>query len=165
VKEGLELAGFFAAHAVWCLAPGDVLAPLAGYESDSGERRMLRFEDDGRGCGEEQIREWFEEHRDGASRAVLVYDGYVDAATGRWDAIVIEVRVHEGTTTALRLAVPYRGAGSEEGFALYRPRFLSFTGAGGVVDTQALDRWFFAGVDQHEKGAAVWDAYLAHGRG
>ena len=38
-----EIAGFFAAHAVWCVMDGETLTPLVAFEKEDGTRQMYRF--------------------------------------------------------------------------------------------------------------------------
>ena len=56
------------------------------------------------------------------------------------------------------VAVPYRHANSREGFAVYQPKFFNYEGP--EVSFETLEKAFFRGVNQHEKGAAVWNASL-----
>ena len=39
-----ELAGFFAAHAIWCVSDGDTLTPMLAYSTAEGERQMVRLD-------------------------------------------------------------------------------------------------------------------------
>ena len=56
------------------------------------------------------------------------------------------------------MAIPYRNAKHPDGFAVYRPKLLSYVG--GELDSDNLVNAFFLGVDQHEQGAAVWNAHI-----
>ncbi|MCP9969071.1 hypothetical protein [Actinomadura madurae] len=57
------------------------------------------------------------------------------------------------------MAVPYRPQTSPQGFAVYRPKFIDVTGVE-EPDYAALADAFFAGVDSHERAAAVWNEHL-----
>lgn len=37
------LAGFFAAHALWCLSDSEMLIPMVAYTTADGERKMERL--------------------------------------------------------------------------------------------------------------------------
>jgi hypothetical protein len=54
--------------------------------------------------------------------------------------------------------VPYRPVNSPEGFAVHRPKFLSF--AGPEPDYQDVGSAFFEGVDSHDKAAPIWSRHL-----
>ena len=43
MESAAKLAGFFAAHAVWCVSDGATLIPLMGVETSDGQRQMRRF--------------------------------------------------------------------------------------------------------------------------
>ena len=43
MEAATELAGFFAAHAIWSVSDGETLIPLVGYETTDGTRQMNRM--------------------------------------------------------------------------------------------------------------------------
>jgi hypothetical protein len=43
MEAATELAGFFAAHAVWSVSGGEILIPLIAYETADGKRQMNRL--------------------------------------------------------------------------------------------------------------------------
>jgi hypothetical protein len=43
MEAATELAGFFAAHAVWSVSDGETLIPLLGYEAGDGMRQLVRL--------------------------------------------------------------------------------------------------------------------------
>jgi hypothetical protein len=61
--------------------------------------------------------------------------------------------VSEGET------LPYRHASGEGGFAVHRPKFLSYAGTP-EPPFGAIGEAFFRGVEGHERGAEVWEAHL-----
>lgn len=107
-------------------------------------------------------REHLAKNPEAAARAVLIYDGYVTLESGRTDALFIEARRYGGETRVFTMCVPYWHAHSPGGFAVYRPKFLSFEGPG--PDFTALGEAFFRGVGLHEEGAAVWNRHLDESR-
>jgi len=97
-----------------------------------------------------------------ASRAVLIYDGFVTLADGKTDALIVDGIDYGPPLMGFRMAVPYRHANNPAGFAVYRPKFLGFEGL--EPSWEALGEAFFRGVERHEKGAAVWNASLDQSR-
>jgi hypothetical protein len=158
MKDAAELAGFFAAHAVWCVSDGGPLVPLAGYLA-GGQRQAIRFADGELESAVAGGKEWLASNRDGADIAVLVYDGYITLPGGKTDALIVEARSFREPAGALTMAVPYRNREHPSGFAVYRPKFLDFSSAV-KPDYAALGDAFFAGVDGHEHGSAVWNKHL-----
>jgi hypothetical protein len=153
-----ELAGFFAAHAVWCVSDGSTLVPMLAFENRDGSRIMHRLvtgeleEDVARG------QEWLAQNPEAAPRAVLIYDGFATLPTGKTDALVVEARLFGAQPQSFTMAIPYRHAENPAGFAVHRPKLLSFEGP--EPDPAALGEAFFRGVGQHEKAAEVWNAHL-----
>ena len=43
MERAVELAGFFAAHGIWCVSDGEPLTPMLAQESAANGRNMLRF--------------------------------------------------------------------------------------------------------------------------
>lgn len=153
-----NLAGFLTAHAVWCVSDGETLIPLMGCETSNGERQMHRFTADRIEEGVRQGQERLARNLEGVIRAALIYDGFITLPTGRLDALLIDIRDHSLPPRSLLMAVPYRPSSSPQGFAVHRPKFLSF--AGPEPDFQAVGSAFFQGVDSHDKAAPVWSRHL-----
>jgi hypothetical protein len=110
-----ELAGFFAAPAVWCVSDGETLIPMLAAELPSGERRMQRLADELLESAVETGKQWLADNREGADRAVLVYDGYLTLPTGKTDALFLEIRAYGKPPASLTMAVPYRHANGPAG--------------------------------------------------
>jgi len=153
--ETAHLAGFFAAHGVWCVSEGETLVPLLGYLHPDGEFGMdrLMFDDlaEGARAGQAAL-------ADGDPSwvgAVLVADGYVDLDHGKTDALLVEAVEYGPHRQTLRLAVPYRVAQDPRGFAVHRPKFMNVES-----DLDVLAEAFFAGGASHTEAWAVWDAHL-----
>jgi hypothetical protein len=155
MDESVQLAGFFAAHGIWCVSDGGPLIPMLAYELPDGSRQMIRFAANALEVGVEQGRRWLEENPDRCLRAVLVYDGFVTLQGGKTDSLLLDIRKYDDPTFSLTMAVPYRNKAHSKGFAVYKPKFISFQGAEPRYDE--LAKRFFDGVDAHEKGAAVWN--------
>ena len=161
--ETANLAGFFAAHAIWCVSDGEPLIPMLAYEHVDGAREMNRLAADRFEEGVAIGRQWLEENPHGATRAVLVYDGYIRLESGRTDTLIIDAVEYQPTRWSFRMYVPYRSVGAAGGFAVYRPKFAEFEGAD-EPPVSELAEAFFAGVDSHEPGSAVWNEHLDQGR-
>ncbi|GAB3481117.1 hypothetical protein [Amycolatopsis cihanbeyliensis] len=156
--ETAELAGFWAAHGIWCVSEGETLIPMLAYEQPDGERGMDRFLLDDVGESARAAQEVLDTNERDAVRAVLVADAYLNLDTGRTDALIVDaVRYGLGS---IRLAVPYCPRTGSTAFAVYRPAFLEVAGVG-EPDYDSLADAFFAGADSHEEAAAVWNAHLA----
>ncbi|MCW3820202.1 hypothetical protein ONA91_37810 [Micromonospora sp. DR5-3] len=153
-----ELAGFFAAHGIWCVSDGDTLTPLLGYEQADGSRGMDRFVTDDLGESARRGQGALQNNEHESARAVLVVDGYVHLDAGRTDALIVEAVDYAGSAS-FKVAVPYRPRQSSTGFAVHRPKFVEVTGVQ-QPDYAALAQAFFAGVDSHEEAAAVWSDHL-----
>ena len=158
MEGAVELAGFFAAHGIWCVSDGEPLTPILAQESAANGRNMLRFAAEQLEDGVKQARAHLDSNPDSSDNAALIYDGYITISTGRTDALFVVIRSYASPAVTLTMAVPYRNADSSDGFAVHRPKFLEWQGEGSP-DYVALDGAFFRGVDSHKKGAAVWAAH------
>lgn len=158
MQLAIRLAGFFAAHGVWCVADGEDLIPLYAFETAEGERKMVRYATDEHEAGVSEARTRLAQNPDEAQRAVMVHDGYITLPSGRSDALILTVRDFVGDL-GLTLAVPYRNAAHPQGFAVHRPKFLDWRGDS-APDYEVLGESFFAGVEEHEMGDRIWQAKL-----
>jgi len=158
MEPAAQLAGFLAAHAVWSVSDGETLIPLMGFETRYGKRQMHRFMADRIEVGVREGQERLAANAEGATRAVLIYDGFITLPTGKVDALLVDIRDYGLPSRSLLMAVPYRPASSPQGFAVHRPKFLSSSGP--EPDYQAVGSAFFEGVDSHDKAASIWSRHL-----
>jgi hypothetical protein len=158
MEAAIDLAGFFAAHAVWCVSDGDVLVPFVAYETPEGNRQMNRLLTERLEDGVDVGKKWMTENPDSAARAVLIYDGFITLNGAKTDALLIIARDFTQDAAEVTIAVPYRPAGDKKGFAVHRPKFLGYKGP--EPDWQNLGGVLWRGISKHEKGDAVWNAYL-----
>jgi hypothetical protein len=157
-EAAAELAGFFAAHAVWCISDGEVLIPLAGSETADGQRKLIRFEADRLEKGVAAGQKWLAENPDAAARGVLIFDGFITTRERkRADALLAMARDFSRGDAPATWAIPYRPAADPAGFAVERPQLLADPAAG---EAPKLAEAFWRGVRAHEKGAPVWDQHL-----
>jgi hypothetical protein len=159
VDSTAEMAGFFAAHAVWCVSDGGTLTPMLAREKPDGTREMLRLVNETTEDAVAHGQQMLEDNPEGAPRAVLIYDGLLTLEDGKTDALLIDARQYSPEPRSLLMAVPYRNAADPAGFAVYRPTLLLFDGPG--QELEPLGEAFFRGADGHEKGSEVWAAHLA----
>lgn len=155
----VQMAGFFAAHGILSVSDGEPLMPTLGYEHANGDRVMNRIIDtdiaDAAQAGQEALRAG----EPGWVRAVLVIDAYLHLDQGRTDALIVDAVEYGPDRHSMKVAVPYRPSQSPQGFGVFRPRFIEVLGVA-EPDYVLLGDTFFAGVDSHEQGAAVWTAHL-----
>ncbi|MDZ7864383.1 hypothetical protein [Acidovorax sp.] len=69
MERAIELAGFFAAHGIWCVAEGEPLTPMLAQESAAYGRNMLRFAADQLEDGVAQAQEYLDQNPGQAERA------------------------------------------------------------------------------------------------
>jgi hypothetical protein len=154
IATACELAGFFAAHAAWSLADGEVPAPITAVQRADGSRAMQRLAGDDLGALVEAAQAWLREGPDHAVAAALVYAGEVARADGRDDALIIELASYGERDDAATLALLYRVSP----FALAAPRWLARTPR---VDAEAALAAFERGATRHDKAAPAWRAAVA----
>jgi hypothetical protein len=156
--ETARLAGFFAAHGIWCVSEGETLVPMLGYEHADGDRGMdrLLFDDyaEAARAGQDALADgdpsWVS--------AVLVADAYINLDQGKTDALIVEAVQYGPYRQTLSVAVPYRPAQDPRGFAVHRPKFTGFECSD--PEFGQLAEAFFVGTASHEEAHAVWEAHL-----
>lgn len=161
MKDLAQLAGFMGAHGIWCVEDGQPLIPMLAYIDESGKRVLQRFATGFLEDGAAQARAALKKGVPGARCALTVIDGYIPLEGGKCDALFIEAKVFGEGKVAFSLALPYRNALNEGGFAIHRPKFLTLPDGGAVEE---IGGWFFEGVAQHEKGAELWNRCLDESR-
>jgi hypothetical protein len=140
---------------VWSVNDGEILIPLVAYETTDGKRQMNRLVTERVEEGAARGKQWLAKNPDGASRAVLIFDGFITLPSGKTDALIVTIRDYTQGEGEITVAVPYRPARDPKGFAVYRPKFLGFKGP--EPDWQKVGEALWKGIDKHEKGAEVWN--------
>jgi hypothetical protein len=160
MDKAIRSAGFFVSHAVWIISKKvGILGPFAGFESPDNHRTLVEFDDKEFALRVETARKWLDENPDGAVHAVLIFDGFVLLPSGKTDALIIEVRKYGSAPESLSMLVPYRPLSAPEGFGVYRPRYLEYSGwqeESLSEDSAVLDEAFWRGVASHDDGATAW---------
>lgn len=161
MEKAVELAGQFAAHAIWCVSDGGPLTPMLAMEMPGGQIKMQRQVAERLEDAAHHVQEALERNGEGAVRAASLVDGYMTLDDGKTDAILIDIRVYGVGARSLSMAVPYRNADHPNGFAVHRPKFLvDLEGQ----EHQLFGEAFFRGVDSHEEGAKVWNDHIDQSR-
>jgi hypothetical protein len=152
-----DLAGFFAAHAVWSVSDGETLVPLVGFNLPDGSTSMARFAADDLTVAVDQGRQWLANNPQRALQAAFIVDGFIPLPSGKTDALIVEAVEFDPSgsrQSAFTIALPYRPFNDPRSFAIHRPKFVGHEGPKPDLDT--LFDAFFKGVKRHEKGAKVW---------
>jgi hypothetical protein len=154
-----KLAGFFAAHAIWCVSDGDTLIPMLAYTTVDGERKMERLvANDGLEASVAYRKKKLESNEMKANDAVLLYDGRIPIANQKLDAIIIEMRAYSSPGSSAVMAVPYTPKASGK-FRVHKPKLVAWEKCQDFEMNVAL-KSFFEGVAGHEKGAKIWNDCL-----
>jgi len=153
-----QLAGFFAAHAVWCVSDGDTLIPMLAYTNENDERQMERLAHDDLAAAVEYGKQKLASNEMDAVDAVLIYDGRITLADEKLDALIIEMRAYFSPDSEAVLAIPYTPRASGQ-FRVHKPKVLAWDHCEDF-DMNAAFESFFNGVAGHEKGAAIWNECL-----
>jgi hypothetical protein len=119
-----ELAGFFAAHAIWSVSEGETLTPMLAHQSGD-ERQMTRLAYDELAEAVEAGQRSLEENATDADDAALVYDGFITINGEKLDAVIAELRAYFSPDSKAILAVPYtpRRSGA---FRVHKPKLLQW---------------------------------------
>jgi len=153
MNSAAQLAGFYAAHAIWCVSDGETVTPMVA-RLVNDEATMERLDEDD---FEESIDAGRERLTggDGPRDAALLYDASIEIEGDEVDAIVVEIRSADAPESEVVLAVPYTLA-PDTPFAVHQPQMLAWTNCE-AFDVEEFMEAFFAGVDAHEQGAKVWN--------
>lgn len=158
-----ELAGFVAAHAVWCVSDTDGLVPMAAFGTDDGQRRLERLVFDDSGVAVEHGRKLLESAPFSASDGVLAYDGRIAIPEGKkLDAIILEARTYAFPWAKAAIAVAYTPK-STGNFRVHKPKLVLWDKCDDF-DMGAAIESFFNGIASHEQGAKVWNDALDESR-
>ena len=153
-----ELAGFFAAHAIWCVSGGETLIPMLAYATIDGERKIERLVherlEQAVALGQDKL----DANAMDADDAVLLYDGRIAVESGKLDAIIVEMRTYFSPRSRALFAVPYTPPSSIR-FRVHKPKLLQWEHCEDF-DIGAATEAFFRGVAAHEKGARIWNECL-----
>jgi hypothetical protein len=157
-----ELAGFIAAHAVWCLSDADSLIPMLAFTTQDGQRVLERLVGEDLQAAVEYGRQRLDDDPLGANDGVLAYDGRIQVTGGKQDAVLLEMRFYGFPWAKATIAVPYSPRSTGR-FRVHRPELVQWERCEDFDLDPALYA-FFRGVATHEQGAKIWDAALDENR-
>jgi hypothetical protein len=141
-----ELAGYFAAHTVWCLSDADSFDPVVAFTTEDGKRHMKRLFGNEREAAVEFGRRQLADDPMNANDGVLLFDGRIQAAGGKFDAIIIEMRCYGFPWAEATIAVPYTPKGTGR-FRVHRPKLLRWHECDDF-DIDAAFQAFFQALDE-----------------
>ena len=153
-----RLAGFFAAHAIWCVSDGETLTPMLARVGEDGTRSMDRLVMNDLAAAVASGRRGLDLNDADANDAALVYDGRIPLGTDKIDAIIIEIRAYFSPQSEAVIAVPYAPKSSGR-FRVHKPKLLQWKNCDDF-DMKVVLGSFFEGVAEHEKGSSLWNASL-----
>ncbi len=156
--RAVALAGYFVAHGVWSASDGALVVPMVVLEGPEG-RSFQRFSGEDLADSTRRAEQVLDENPQGATRAVMICDGYLDIDGVKHDALLARIVQYGTPTLRLQVVVPYRPAGSDDGFAVHSPRFGGAENLEGI-DLDQLGRAFFGGVGAHVAAAPIWTEHL-----
>lgn len=157
-----KLAGFIAAHAIWCVSDGETLTPMLAYTTADDERKMDRLVSDNLASSVARGKKKLESNEMDANDAVLLYDGRIPIGKEKVDAIIIELRAYFSPDAEAVMAVPYSPKSLGK-FRVHKPKLLRWKNCDDF-DMNAALRSFFEGVNGHEKGSEIWNNSLDEAR-
>jgi hypothetical protein len=157
-----ELAGFFGAHAIWCVSDGEILIPMLAYTTVNDERKMDRLVSNDLPNSVAFGKRKLDSNEMVADDAALLYDGRIPLGNEQVDAIIIEIRAYFSPKSEAVMAVPYAPKSSGR-FLVHKPKLLAWTHCDDF-DINAAFEAFFDGVDSHEKGSKIWNECLVESK-
>ncbi len=149
-----ELAGYFAAHAIWCVSDGEGFIPIFAFTTEAGDKQMQRLAHDNVAEAIEFGKHQLINNPMDANDAVLVYDGRLKLDSGKSDAIILELRAYFSPESEVVIGIPYTPCATGK-FAVHKPKLLVKENCQDF-ETSDIFEAFFAGVASHEQGARVW---------
>ena len=160
--ETVQLAGFVASHAIYCVSQGKTLTvPLLVLEKADGNPQFIQITGASTQDAVERAGELLRRPAKGVLRAVLVFEAFLNLPPAKTDAIFLQACQYQPDAQQLHLAVPFRPPTSPDGFAVFRPKFFAY-------EDQALSADLFAafmhGTSLHPSGHAVWVGHLNESR-
>jgi len=158
VTTASELAGFIAAHAIWCVSDADGFTPMLGFAMADGQRQLERLITDDVASAVQQGWQRLADERLSANDGVLACDGRIRVVDGKLDAILLEMRSYAFPWAKATIAVPYSPRSSGR-FRVHRPKLVEWHECEDFDLDAALEA-FFRGVAAHQHGARVWNTTL-----
>src|SRR3974390_631464 len=137
-----KLAGYFAAHAIWCVSDGETLIPMLASTTEDDERKRERLvvNDDLEASVAYGKKKLGSNEMD-ANDAVLLYDGRIPAGAEKLDAIINEMRAYFSPSSDVVMAVPYTPRTSGK-FLVHKPKLLGWKNCEDFDMNAAIESFF-----------------------
>lgn len=128
-QMAMNLAGRLLAHDLLAIFDGGELSPNLYEINVETKKASIRTLENSHKNAEikalEQLYQVLNDNPNNLPLLVASYASQLQLTTGKVPAIVLEIRVYQEPKLALQLMLPYREAGSAEGFALFSLAYLS----------------------------------------
>lgn len=154
MRAAASQAGWAAAYAIRMICEGGAPDKVLQHRFRDGKRLGITLMD----SSLQEAFDRLERNDDRAECSVLAYGGVVGLPSFRSDAIVLEVRSFAAPAMLLTLAIPYRAAAREAGFAVLQPQLLRPATLNEAA-RQVIAAGFYEGVDEYQP-AGLLDKYL-----
>lgn len=156
-ESSLKLAGFALAHAAWSISDGQTLCTLA-FTENKATRRLLRFEADSIPDSLDLAREKLQRQQIFLARWALVFDGYLNIAGKRRDALITQLwsKLEEVPARVIQL---YRPTDSIRRFKILGQPILVDEG-GVMIEDETYQQWLLDGVMDHPQVATLWSKWF-----
>ena len=149
------MAGNLGAHAIWCLSDSEQLTPMLGVVKN-GETSMIRVVTDRLEESVQKGKQMLAGNSMDAEHAALIYDGRITLEDEKIDAVIVEIYVTPSSTPDVAVALPYTPRSSGQ-FRVFSPQPVDWNPEFDVKEHMMA---FFAGIDSHEQGAAIFHSDL-----
>ena len=164
-EAAADQAGFLAAWGMFMAVDGSAVAPTVLVPQADGSTQMVDF----RGYGDSESAhkaaiDRLEANPQKTAYQAMLFDGYANLASGRTDALTIDLRCYGGglfsgrKALTLKIACPYRNARDARGFAIHSPKLLECSAP--KAQQPALLRRFYQGIYRFKSDTFDWNRYL-----
>jgi hypothetical protein len=157
-----KLAGFFAAHAIWCISNGETLTPMLAYTNAKNERQLVRLVAKDLAASVALGKQKLRSNDMDANDAAFLFDGYIPLEKEKTHAVIIEIRAYFSPSSEAVIAIPYTPRASGR-FLVHKPKLLTWKRCADFDKGVAVES-FFVGVDEHEVGSKIWKESLDESR-
>ena len=150
-----ELAGFFAAHAVWLLWEEQEFLPMLAYSLPDQKHGMEQLIHADPLEAVKLAKTKLNENENSASHAAVIFAGKVQQGPDKLDAILTELRTYAAPKAVAAIAVPFTRKADGK-LAVHIPLLVSWIDCEGFTKAEVMQA-FFKGVNGHEQGSTIWN--------
>ncbi|MBX9879864.1 MAG: signal peptidase I [Candidatus Obscuribacterales bacterium] len=159
-EDSMKLAGFAAAHAIYCVADGEDLIPFVMSESKKG-KKMDRLACPTMEEGIKKGEQWLIQNPSRATNAVLAFNAFITLDNKKRDTVVVRVREYasknKNSANGVEIIIPFQRKTAKQEFVVFAPVVDSGQNR---QDLQILMERFGSGIEQHTKAAEIWVSHL-----